>query len=65
MEDHNSMEEHKTTRMKYTQADLKTKIAQLRTNYGRLRVICGPQAISKATVEEYAKKLRELEAQLN
>lgn len=48
-----------------TQADIAARIADLRQRYGRLRTICGPQAISRQTIEAYTKELQALEAQLN
>jgi len=47
------------------QKELKEKIALLRMSYSKLRATCTPRNISQQTVLEYARKLRELEAQLN
>jgi hypothetical protein len=53
--------------MEQAQIDLKTKIAQIRASYTRLALNCKASGIrvSPATVSEYTRKLRELEAQLN
>jgi N-methylhydantoinase B/oxoprolinase/acetone carboxylase alpha subunit len=48
-----------------TEADIKAKIAKLRMRYARLREICGRQAISKETIEEYAKALQNLQVQIS
>lgn len=41
------------------------KIADLRERYRRLKATCGLQAISKETIADYSKQLKELQAQLN
>jgi len=47
------------------QTKIKEKMAELRARYARLRNLCGPRHINRATAEEYAKQLQTLEAQLN
>jgi hypothetical protein len=47
------------------QAEAKAKIAALREKYAKLRSICGPQAISQQTREEYARAIETLQAQLH
>jgi hypothetical protein len=47
-----------------TEADTKAEIAELRQRYLRLKAICGLQHISQQTLQDYSKKIVELENQL-
>lgn len=46
------------------QAEIKKQIAELRARYARLRNICGPQHISKATIEKYTQEISALQTQI-
>jgi hypothetical protein len=57
------MEEQKMQQIQ-NKEEIKSEIARIRQRYARLKAVCGPFAISKATMEEYAREIGALEAQL-